>query len=66
MEIKTAIALAGMAVAALARGETLWPGPDTEMRAQADSSIATLADGAVGVKTGVNNNWPGVRMDFVK
>ena len=49
-----------------AGGETLWPGPDTVMRAQADSSIATLADGSVGVTTGVKASWPGVRMDFVK
>jgi len=44
---------------------TLWPGPDTVMRAQSDSSIATLSDGSVSVVTGVKNRWPGVRMDFV-
>ena len=56
-------------VAALAAGawaETLWPGPDTVMRAQMDSSISTLPDGSVGVTTGVKAKWPGVRMDFVK
>ena len=46
--------------------ETLWPSPDTVMRAQSDSAIATLADGSVGVTTGVKAPWPGVRMDFVK
>ena len=56
-------------MAALAAGvwaETLWPGPDTVMRAQMDSSISTLPDGSVGVTTGVKAKWPGVRMDFVK
>jgi len=54
------------AQATRARAETLWPGPDTVMRAQTDSSITTLADGSVGVTTGVKAKWPGVRMDFVK
>ena len=36
------------------------------MRAQSDSSITALPDGAMGVTTGVNASWPGVRMDFVK
>ena len=56
-------------MAALAAGvwaETLWPDPDTVIRAQMDSSIATLPDGSVGVTTGVKAKWPGVRMDFVK
>ena len=66
MRFRAAVVVAGMAAVAAARGEVLWPGPDTEMRAQADSSIATLADGSVGVKTGVKNSWPGVRMDFLK
>ena len=54
------------ALAAGAWAETLWPGPDTVMRAQTDSSICTLPDGSVGVTTGVKAKWPGVRMDFVK
>ena len=56
-------------VSALAAGvwaETLWPGPDTVMRAQMDSSVSTLPDGSVDVTTGVKAKWPGVRMDFVK
>ena len=63
---KTAFALATAVMAAGAWAEQLWPGPDTVMRAQADSSIATLADGSVGVTTGVKASWPGVRMDFAK
>ena len=66
MWLKTAVAAAGMAVAAAAGGEVLWPGPDTVMRPQADSSVATLADGSVEVTVGEKNSWPGVRMDFVK
>ena len=62
---KIAFALAA-AAAAGAWAETLWPGSDTVMRAQSDSSITTLADGSVGVTTGVKASWPGVRMDFVK
>ena len=55
------------ALAAGAWAETLWPGPDTVMRAQTDSSIiSALQDGSVVVTTGVKAKWPGVRMDFVK
>jgi len=63
-----AVAFANLACFAGAEAcvETLWPGPDTVMRAQSDSSIDILADGAVGVTTGVKAKWPGVRMDFVK
>ncbi len=66
--MKKTIACAGCAVGMLvmAGAETLWPGQDTVMRAQSDSSITTLADGSVGVTTGVKASWPGVRMDFVK
>jgi hypothetical protein len=66
MFFRMAVLAFSAAFAAGAWGETLWPGPDTVMRAQADSSIETLADGAVGVTTGVKNSWPGVRMDFAK
>ena len=62
---KIACALAAVAAAG-AWAETLWPGSDTVMRAQSDSSITTLADGAVSVKTGVKASWPGVRMDFAQ
>ena len=43
----------------------LWPSDATELRAQPDSRIATLPDGAMGVETGVAYSWPGVRMDFL-
>ena len=55
------------ALAAGAWAETLWPGPDTVMRAQTDSSIiSALQDGSVVVTTGVKAKWPGVRMAFAK
>ena len=63
---KIACLLPCAAAAMGALAETLWPGPDTVMRAQSDSSISMLADGSVGVTTGVKASWPGVRMDFVK
>ena len=43
----------------------LWPSDKTVLRAQPDSRIALLSDGAMGVATGVKHRWPGVRMDFV-
>ncbi len=43
----------------------LWPSEKTVLRAQPDSRIAPLSDGAMGVETGVKYRWPGVRMDFV-
>ena len=55
-----------MAAVTAATAETLWPGPDTVMRAQSDSSIVMLEDGSVAVTTGTKASWPGVRMDFVK
>ena len=55
-----------MVAATAAAAETLWPGPDTVMRAQRDSSIVMLEDGSVAVTTGTEASWPGVRMDFVK
>ena len=63
---KSACLLACAAAVMGAWSETLWPGPDTVMRAQSDSAIAPLADGSLGVTTGVKARWPGVRMDFVK
>jgi len=55
----------GMMVAAEVKEVVLWPSDKTELRAQQDSAIAPLPDGAMGVKTGVNASWPGVRMDFI-
>ena len=66
-EMKKIACLLSCAAAAMgAWSETLWPGPNTVMRAQSDSAIAPLADGSLGVTTGVKARWPGVRMDFVK
>ena len=63
--LSSAILLAAISVAATnADAETLWPGSNTIMRAQRDSSIAMLANGSVEVTTGVKASWPGVRMDF--
>ncbi len=46
-------------------GETvLWPSDATVLHAQPDSKIASLPDGSVGVTTGTEYSWPGVRMDF--
>ena len=66
--MKTTLSLvAALVVAASnAAAVTLWPGPATEMHAQADSSMEKLADGSVEVTTGVKAPWPGVRMDFTK
>ena len=53
-------------MAATVCGKTvLWPSGETALRAQPDSSIAPLADGSMGVETGVKYRWPGVRMDFL-
>ena len=42
----------------------LWPSDETVLCAQRDSSIRLLPDGSMGVETGVEYAWPGVRMDF--
>lgn len=42
----------------------LWPSDETVLRAQKDSSVRLLSDGSMAVKTGVEYDWPGVRMDF--
>ena len=42
----------------------LWPSSFAELKAQDDSQIARLPDGAMGVTTGVKANWPGTRLDF--
>ena len=39
----------------------LWPSDKTVLRAQPDSRIALLSDGAMGVETGVKYRWPGIR-----
>ena len=59
-------ACAALPPAAHTEDTVLWPSPRTMMRAQPDSSITTLPDGAVGVTTGVKYSWPGVRMDFAE
>ena len=59
------IACATLPLATLADGMVLWPSRLTELRAQPDSEIQPLPDGAMGVTTGVKYSWPGVRMDFV-
>jgi hypothetical protein len=52
--------------AVLSAGEVvLWPSEKTELRAQPDSKIETLPDGAMSVTTGVKYRWPGLRMDFL-
>ena len=55
----------GLLIAGRAEETVLWPSDKTELRAQADSTIAPLPDGSMGVKTGVKASWPGVRMDFL-
>ena len=55
----------GAALAASGSDTVLWPSGSTELRAQTDSRMAPLPDGAMDVKTGVKYRWPGVRMDFV-
>ena len=58
--------LAASAAVPSADGETvLWPSSVTALRAQPDTSIASLPDGSMGVVTGVKYAWPGVRMDFL-
>ena len=64
--MKTCMSAIFMVAVTAATAETLWPGPDTVMRAQRDSSIVMLEDGSVAVTTGTEASWPGVRMDFVK
>ena len=63
---QTILALAASAAfPLLAATETvLWPSDVAELKAQNDSQIKLLADGAMGVETGVKENWPGTRLDF--
>ena len=42
----------------------LWPSDETVLRAQKDSSVRLLSDGSMAVKTGVEYDWPGVRLGF--
>ena len=52
--------------AVLSAGEVvLWPSEKTVLRAQPDSWVKALPDGAVSVTTGVKYRWPGIRMDFL-
>ena len=56
---------ASAALSLLAATETvLWPSDFAELKAQNDSHIKLLADGTMGVETGVKDNWPGTRLDF--
>ena len=59
------IACTVLPLTALANGTVLWPSDKTQLRAQPDSEIQRLPDGAMGVTTGIKYSWPGVRMDFV-
>ena len=66
-EVVSDISAGHVAPAAATAGEAvLWPSDTTVLRAQQDSSISALPDGAMGVTTGVKASWPGVRMDFLK
>ena len=69
MNIPRAVLLAAAALSAAAAppaDETvLWPSDATELRAQEDSVLAPLPDGAAEVRTGVSFAYPGVRMDFL-
>ena len=59
------VAVLSLSANSLLAGElVLWPSEKAELKAQADSSIAPLSDGAMGVKTGVKVSWPGARLDF--
>lgn len=42
----------------------LWPSETAALHAQPDSSVVPLPDGSMGVRTGTQYRWPGVRMDF--
>ena len=58
------VGICGLSAGATDSETVLWPSERTVLRAQSDSSIELLPDGAMGVKTGVKYSWPGVRMDF--
>ena len=53
-----------VACAAASDAVVLWPSAATALHAQPDSVIEPLPDGSMGVKTGTEYRWPGVRMDF--
>lgn len=53
-----------VACAAASDAVVLWPSSATVLHAQPDSVIAPLPDGSMGVETGAEYRWPGVRMDF--
>jgi len=42
----------------------LWPSGFATLKAQNDSHLTQLVDGSMGVKTGVHDSWPGMRLDF--
>lgn len=64
--MKRSLILAACAATLCVAGaeKVLWPSDFAELKAQRDSQIAPLADGAMGVTTGVKDNWPGTRLDF--
>ncbi len=59
------MACLGPTFAAAATETVLWPSDETELRAQPDSALSALPDGAAEVRTGVEFAFPGVRMDFL-
>ena len=63
--VLSSAALCAMMPLVVSADVVLWPSDKTELRAQPDSRIAALPDGAMGVETGVKYSWPGVRMDFL-
>ena len=64
IQIISMAALSAMVFASPADETVLWPSAETELKAQEDSRISVLPDGAMAVVTGVRANWPGMRMDF--
>ena len=67
MTCKTLVVVLGFVSFGVACAEetALWPSAETAMRAQPDSTVTPLKDGAIAVRTGVKYPWPGVRMDFM-
>ena len=64
--VAAALAAAALSAAAAPADETvLWPSDATELRAQEDSVLSALPDGAAEVRTGVTFAYPGLRMDFL-
>ena len=62
--MRLTLVLMAVAFSAVADETVLWPSSFAELKTQADSRIALLPDGSMGVETGVQHSWPGVRLDF--